>query len=1113
MKNIRLFLERFSKGLNSSSRPDIIDNEELQKCENYEIRDNGFLHRRTEPDTYDSDLNTLLASTFDTVLVMSEPYYPETLETNMVGFSDFILFFFGEKASTYKLYAFYKTGASTWTETQISITGITYSSSCDMWINIGEDRVIFTDGVNQAHYFLIDYDGNIVSGKLGVPAPLNKPTITPMTEWDNRDWEDTFGADMISIPGLFQCLYTVVTKDGDESNPSPLSDTLDMQWFKLSSGDDARWLNRVYISNLSIPDVSDDIKDKLRYFNIYIRTIRYSEGQAPVLFQYSQRFDIIDKSSGAVSGTTGNSYTVTVNAEAGDNPSYENDVAPVAKYGLQQAGIIMLANVKKKIKFPFDFTYYCEIKLNNLDSRTFVDAVIRIRLGDKDYATNPILNLDWSAFDTDDDDVIEEVNNLRIYDRDLTTPLPVLYEMNTGLYYCDIYVKIPQLEAGGSHSIYLCFGGTGVDNSDLQGFDYGKFFSISSGTWSEQEVFQHGVLVDSFDSLLCSPMDIEIESDKCPNKSDETFKGALTNATWNADAIAKIPELNQLIGNKSIKSGNVQTALIRFSDYNTTFPKTGYICERIRYVNTDLQAVINKNNLMNLKDTGAADFIILHMQWDGVSKYFWRAIDAAASITSLIEAPSTGTHQLFVMMSWNCENDKVSIFILNMETNDFECEELSLDLSGLLAGTLNNIDFNGTFSIPNAYVDQTICVKNVYLSAENIDDANRFLNIANFMPSFENIVGLKHFDADVIVNGDFANQTFGADATVSGITNANPGVVTYAAGHGFVNGDRVFFHNLTEMTQLNDKYYTLVNNAGDTFELIDGAGSLDTTAYAQETTGGACCKEVLLDDWSAGSRNWGSNGGVLKHEQGHADTFGQTNILTSGLTYLVKLTIKNYVNSSVKVRLGTSGGGSHYGQDRSADGTYIESIVANGVDFKFVPNIAFEGEIDDIEVYELARNNNVSFEETVTIGKKEYKNMVVWSNINGVNFPDLYNKKVTEPINAIITAPSFLKFQYENTNIIFTRNTITRFVLSGTPDQWQARAESLVEQYKQVSLLANKTLKKWKNMLFWLSEVGVIRWDSEGLRVISEKRVDVLGDEDAVAFFSPIRKQYIIKNG
>jgi len=548
MKLLRLLLDRFDGGLNKVSRPNIITDSETQTCENYEVRYPGQLHRRTEPDTYSSELDTRLAAIFDTVLVMSDPYYPETIKTSMTG--DFILFFFGEKTSSYKLYAFYEEAAG-WTETEITIDDIDYTSSSDMWITIGEDRVLLTDGINPAHYYLINYDGDAVSGKLGVPAPLNKPTVTQLTEWDSQDWEENVDGTYLSVPGLFQCLYTCVTEDGEESNPSPLSDTLDMQWFKLTAGEDARWINKVTISNLIVSDVSSDIMDKLKYFKVYIRTIRYSEGKAPVSLQFSQQFEIIDKDSTGL--TTGNSYTVTVDAGAGANPSYENDVAPVARYAVQNAGIIQLANIKKKIKFPWDFEYYCEIKLNNLDNKTYIDAVIRIRLYDGNSGDpSAISNLEILDYVSG---ALINTEYFRIFDNDLTTPLSLVYFTNSSSI-MDLYVKIPQLEAGGSHSIYLCWvtaasmGSFDGVPSDYRTSEYGKLINYYSD-WANQNVFSN-IKINNHNMLICSPVRNEFEATKVYNKVDTENNGVfsdtgLVKILWDNENLSNLPELAQVL--------------------------------------------------------------------------------------------------------------------------------------------------------------------------------------------------------------------------------------------------------------------------------------------------------------------------------------------------------------------------------------------------------------------------------------------------------------------------------------------------------------------------------------------------------------------------------------
>ena len=136
--------------------------------------------------------------------------------------------------------------------------------------------------------------------------------------------------------------------------------------------------------------------------------------------------------------------------------------------------------------------------------------------------------------------------------------------------------------------------------------------------------------------------------------------------------------------------------------------------------------------------------------------------------------------------------------------------------------------------------------------------------------------------------------------------------------------------------------------------------------------------------------------------------------------------------------------------------------------------------------------------------------MVKWSNLYSFGFPDLNYLLVGEPIKAMIKAPSFLKFEYDNTLIIFTRNNIYRFVLSGTPDSWKGRVDNLIEEYTEYGLYAPKTLVRAGEALFWMSERGVIKWDVNGLKVISDERINVELNEESVGYYNPVNNQYII---
>lgn len=74
--------------------------------------------------------------------------------------------------------------------------------------------------------------------------------------------------------------------------------------------------------------------------------------------------------------------------------------------------------------------------------------------------------------------------------------------------------------------------------------------------------------------------------------------------------------------------------------------------------------------------------------------------------------------------------------------------------------------------------------------------------------------------------------------TITGITQANPGVVT-SNGHGLSNGDIVRITDVAGMTQLNGNYYTLANVATNTFEL----SGTDTSSYGSYSSAGKATKQ------------------------------------------------------------------------------------------------------------------------------------------------------------------------------------------------------------------------------------------------------------------------------
>ena len=80
----------------------------------------------------------------------------------------------------------------------------------------------------------------------------------------------------------------------------------------------------------------------------------------------------------------------------------------------------------------------------------------------------------------------------------------------------------------------------------------------------------------------------------------------------------------------------------------------------------------------------------------------------------------------------------------------------------------------------------------------------------------------------------------GTTATVTGITAANPPVVTTSAAHGYSDGDDVYISGVSGMTEVNGRWFKVANKTSTTFELqtihsqnVDGSGY---TAYSSGGT-------------------------------------------------------------------------------------------------------------------------------------------------------------------------------------------------------------------------------------------------------------------------------------
>jgi hypothetical protein len=85
-----------------------------------------------------------------------------------------------------------------------------------------------------------------------------------------------------------------------------------------------------------------------------------------------------------------------------------------------------------------------------------------------------------------------------------------------------------------------------------------------------------------------------------------------------------------------------------------------------------------------------------------------------------------------------------------------------------------------------------------------------------------------------------------SNKTITGITQANPGVVTSTA-HGYSNGDTVVITGVVGMTQVNGKRFKVASVAANTFQLQDIDGNnVNTTSYTAYTSGGIANRVYTL---------------------------------------------------------------------------------------------------------------------------------------------------------------------------------------------------------------------------------------------------------------------------
>jgi len=965
------------------------------------------------------------------LIKISEPYYfPTDIDLTDSTYSslqsDYMLLVYGiTSGTTYEMHMLYKADG-VWTEKAIynedgttstlsdllTASGIIYTSESDPQFAFTEDKVIIADGVNNAHYVAIDVDGITRAGKLGLPAPRNRAKVEQMTSVDKSLFETDTTQTYISAPSLVQITYTAVTKFGDESNPAPLSQTLDMQYNKIGEdGITSHYIDKIRVQDLTVPDVPENVMETVKYFNFYIRVVPYKAGVEVGALIFTEQQEINTKIK---SGTdTGNSYVLTL-PPLGDTATYENDVAPIADTAAQLGGITMLGNVQDNVRFPWSFKRFHAIKVSNQDTASYVDGNFILRLYDKDAdhaSAIEYLDLDDHINHTSGiDATFTSTAYFRFFDEDLTTPLycafikgengigkPASYktiddaygtqtdgtaQSQYGIEYVDLIVQVPYMTANLTRTIYLCWSPeadretyTGV-NDDYDalitndaswegnfGIHYGKVMNINSDGFSRQQFFK-GSMLDNDQTYLSYPLELSFEGKKS------------NRANLN----------NKITGTVEIANNDVS-----FPSNTITHVSGFKVGEKwSNRINTGTSTVGSTSMQLESADSGA---FLNGSQFDGASlaetagwvSFMFDGSDGVVRTTS-----SYTTTRYFLCTIWgqepseNVGEDKaISLFVRRFQ-----------DSSGTSTGVKYYMyldDWRGSSSLSGKY----------WLG----------------------------YDFQVYAS-DGATQNSLSQRYILITWNSDTSKVTvWSGGH---NGSIVYKTVDWGFTKLTDGAFEGVLIGG-----VDGQGQ-------------NCIKDSRYDD--------------------------------------IQMQLGEYI-------------------DPTADGS--RARFANIMN-QFPAYDNFIGYKHAESQDDVTYNNNISFTKTETTDVKPRKNMIRWSDINRNAFPDLYFKSVREPVLKIVPAPSFLQYQYQNTFLIYTRNSINRFVLEGNASGWQGSSSSLIEERTQYGLYAPESLIRIGETLFWLSEVGVIMWDSDGLRLISKNIIDVDISKTYFGFENSINNQYIL---
>jgi len=760
----RIKIDRIDKGVNESLDADRIPDNAVVSAVNTEYNNSDTLVSRKGTAVFTDSQNWLYEGS---LLIPAKFYvwYAPIMPKDATG--EIVYFIFTTSNELFISYE--KSGA--WYSEQIVIQDIDYANvtADDFVFANGNNKIIIVDNVNKSHFIMFDKDGILVSGKLEYPAPQNKITFNPMTEWDGSRFETTMTEAYLGDCGMYQYLYCYADRFGNLSNPSPISDTYYLDYFEYDEdGDDEIKTDRIQLFNMALPDgLDNNAKDNIEEFYIYRRNVRYTEGVDSSAFELIKVIKIGKKPVGDTdpNNESINSWTDTEFVAEGDSPSYGN-IAPVATDAIATAGVLINVGAKTKDVTLWDFKYKCPINLSNPNVANYINGSYIIELH-KDYfidkdENKPFVPNNYINFEAGGDGsgkVMVNREKLLFFDSDLTTPLNTIafdYDANK----IRVIVSIPQLSSG-EKTIYFCFtpeadfdNYEGIPDKYMAinvGIDYGAFMVAGYAGWSRQRTL-NGEKVMNAHSIVCSDFDF-LKDDDVINKANLAYNGDITGTTI-VDTISNVPFLNNYgeyyvpdtdfpIGTRAIRFYAPADCEVKYDVGGTrTMPEKGFIIFRSSFDPSDLPNNLYYNQFLNIY-SAPNHYIQVHLVRDDdiVDRFKFEVFTGAGGGgTTRFTSIPVSSGGVFVF-SWDSE--KISLFLVSRSSNVLWSQEVENAIDW--TGTIDYIRFGSDDGrvIPYAKYDQMQFIEGTYLSADNVLHQNNVLSMASFMPYFETaVIGL-----------------------------------------------------------------------------------------------------------------------------------------------------------------------------------------------------------------------------------------------------------------------------------------------------------------------------------------------------------------------------------